>query len=373
MSFVCGLLQVGQIIRLQVDYTSDLPAVFVWEFWDGSVETTRVPYVTRLLTRGGTVEWRCVIVDEQGRSDTVTGSLAVNAPPVLTAPMQATRIDGVLPYPTTITASAEDPEGLPVSYQWLLNGTDLGVTGPTLVHTVTLPEQTIAVRISDPNGGWSEYGLRLTGTANQPPEVNSITAFIDEVAFATEARKKVGGKLRFIGLSRDPQGLAMTHAWLFDGAALATASVVRQDEYERVSSAEISLDTLSSGVHSVVLTSTDAGGISRTLEMSIRLISNTPPAMSGISIYPALIVAAGTLVTYIPTVSDDTGVATLRLRWLFTSSDPDIPSFYAYSVGADPVQVPTSTRAGTVLSATVTVTDLDNAGTTYALPDVSVI
>src|SRR6516162_8171626 len=90
---------------------SDGSITYVWKFWDNSVQVTTEPTVEKVLNEGGTgLGYSCTYCDALGQSATLTGSLDVNAPPVIVGTPTISVNDALFPFNTILTSICYDPE-----------------------------------------------------------------------------------------------------------------------------------------------------------------------------------------------------------------------------------------------------------------------
>ncbi len=139
-----------------------------------------------------------------------------NTSPTVVA-FSANPTSGVTPLAVNFTASASDPDGYIVIYEWDFDGDgnyDLN-TGSVTASYFTYANAgnyNARVRVTD-NGGASAVSNALTITAtapaNQPPAVSSITA--------TSATGTSSLALTFTVAASDPDGSIVQYEWDFDG------------------------------------------------------------------------------------------------------------------------------------------------------------
>jgi hypothetical protein len=172
------IYNVGITLRLRANPSSEVEgAKYLWEFWDGTAQTTTVPYVDKLISEGGTLNYTVTVITEEGQTNSSTGAVIVNQPPLVTN-VNLSENNKETPFTTTISVEAYDPDNIyfPVTYQWIRNGEVLeGESNNSL--TVELEEpgtETITCQIRDEFDGLTEVPIYITGRVPLAPTTSAI-------------------------------------------------------------------------------------------------------------------------------------------------------------------------------------------------------
>ncbi|HEX6023794.1 MAG TPA: ThuA domain-containing protein [Solirubrobacter sp.] len=156
---------------------------YSWNFGDGETSTEQNPTHTFLFAANFSV----VVTVSDGRGGTASATLGVNiqanrAPTIQTA--TATPIDGIAPLDVQFAATATDPDGHPITYEWDLDGNGTfetaGQTGARTYNSVT----NAVLRVRDPFGGVTTRTLTINALAPVlPPAKFNVLVFSKTAAF----------------------------------------------------------------------------------------------------------------------------------------------------------------------------------------------
>jgi PKD repeat protein len=155
---------------------------YSWNFGDGDTSTERNPTHAFLTAANYTV----VVTVSDGRGGTGTATLGVNIqanrnPTISTA--TATPADGIAPLNVEFAATATDPDGHALTYEWDLDGNEVFETaGPTGARTYTAPAS-VVLRVKDAFGGTATRTLAI----NALPEVLDPAAKFNVLVFSKTA------------------------------------------------------------------------------------------------------------------------------------------------------------------------------------------
>ncbi len=140
---------------------------YAWDFGDGTMGTGVT--TSHTYDAAGTYTVQLTVTDDDGASVEVTLELTANPPatPINQAPtvsIEATPVSGDAPLSITFTASAQDPDGDSLSYQWDFgDGTTLEDAPPTQTHTYTAAgTYTATVTADDGQGNSVDVSIAIT-------------------------------------------------------------------------------------------------------------------------------------------------------------------------------------------------------------------
>lgn len=231
---------------------SDGSITYVWTWWDSTVTTTTLNSVQKLLNIGGVnLPVVCEYCDQFGNHSTLTTSVTVNSPPVLTGAPVISVNDALFPFTTTLSSTAYDPEaaGL-LSFLWY-NGNVQAGAGSTSVVTagtwrnsytaVATAGTTLTQLIIDVGDGTTriDYSLRgyaasgLTGGGSSSnnsiiPSTNNLPEVIigpgQTVTFTTYAYDPSAGQLQFAWSLLAAEGWASNYSVTHTPAQLTNGS-----------------------------------------------------------------------------------------------------------------------------------------------------
>jgi hypothetical protein len=142
--------------------------------------------------------------------DTIAPS---NQPPTissLTADPTAVPAGGT----STITCTASDPDGDPLTYSWSATGGTISGSGSQVTWTApqTIGTYTIICTVSDGKGGTAEESVDVT-TGNQPPTISLLTAEPQTIL--------PGGTSTITCTASDPDGDPLTYSWSATGGTIS--------------------------------------------------------------------------------------------------------------------------------------------------------
>jgi len=182
---------------------------------DGAVVAWRAP------ESGGTYDIMVKVSDGNGQevSDSITVSVSVNHPPIITAltadpnPVrQSSRCE--------VSCIASDPDGDQLSYEWSSEGSDISGEGPMVDWTApgATGTYTVTVVVMDGLGGESSSSLSINVGVNHPPLVEDlIITPEDRSAFNYDGMKIREGKSCDIEcIASDADGDDLSYQWSAD-------------------------------------------------------------------------------------------------------------------------------------------------------------
>lgn len=108
---------------------------YVWKWWDGTVDVTRVPTVNKTMNVGGTLNYSLIQTDAYGRSHEYDGTIVVNFAPTVIGSPTISQNDAAFPFSTVLSSTSYDPDhpgGTELSFAWY-NGPTLIGAGTTVI------------------------------------------------------------------------------------------------------------------------------------------------------------------------------------------------------------------------------------------------
>jgi len=137
---------------------------------------------------------------------------------------------------TTITVTADDGDGDPLSYTWSANGGQLTGTGATATWTApsTGGSFTISVTVSDGRGGQAQddtevqAGATVRGTVISVTDgspVRGVTVTIGGLSATTDAQ----GEFSILGVGQGTHTVGLTGNWFVAGNVTVSPSSPGQD------------------------------------------------------------------------------------------------------------------------------------------------
>jgi len=352
--------QQGETITLSVTSPSPIAGVvYVWEFWDGSVETTLVPTVARALNRPGQCVWRCLIVDPDGVTAYVTDSICVHAPPQIMEVVVSANSEAV-PFNTTVTVYAISPYALPLLYSWTVNGVAQGSTTSALTLAVsTAGTYVIECTVDDDYGGIDTISTTVFGVPNINPSVSPIGQS------PVRLRNGVGQTATFFVTAIDPEGQAMAFAWYRNATALSHTE--DSEGVQTKSTATFSLASVTPADYTITCIVTDTHGGSATVSLPITVLFNNPPVITSCTRSPASVIG-GSPIAFTATATD-ADLDLLSYSWAFASCSP-LPA--VTMVGSFVTYTTVAGQAGQTLTGTLTVTDALGKSVSQAIPTTTI-
>ena len=361
LTYVGNTFQEGDSITLSVQESSTpsgISVVYVWEFWDGSVETTAVPTVTKVLNRSGQCVWKCSAVDVMGRSSSVTGSVDVHGAPYVYSIVISENAAAV-PFVSDITVYATSPSSLPLSYAWTVDGVAQSTTTKTLRLAVAAAG-TYAVNctVDDDFGGTDLAVITIFGVANQLPQVSPIGQS------PTILRQGTGQTATYYVTVLDPENQGLTFVWYRGVTALSHTETTEGAQVR--STATESLAAAVAGDYLVTCAATDTKGGTTTATVPVTITANNPPVITSVTRTPAA-VSAGDPISFSATATD-LDLDLLNYAWSFSALSP-LP---AVTLSGASVIYPTVAGQSGSLTGTLTVTDALGASVSQAIPTTTV-
>jgi PKD repeat protein len=149
-----------------------------WSFGDGSTGAGATP--SHVYTSDGSYTATLTVVDDDGATDSMSTTIAVNAtalPPSITSqPTDQDVAEG-----QTATFSVTATGDLPLSYQWKRNGAAIpGATASSYTTPPVTPADsgtTFRCTVSNAAGSADSIAATLTVTDDRPPEIAGVQAF----------------------------------------------------------------------------------------------------------------------------------------------------------------------------------------------------
>jgi PKD repeat protein len=201
--------------------------LYEWD-WDGDGiydESYDHPAsVTHAYSDPGTYIVTLRVTNDNGKTDTASDIKTIteeetNYPPTIGAILGPTKVyrgDTV-----TFTTTGSDSEGnYPLTYEWTINGYDMGFYSPTLsfVHTMeawSVGENTVAVRATDSLGAISNWVVKGFITLNHAPTVNDVSGH--EFGYRGQVQT-------FAADVSDPEEDSLIYMWYVDGVLKSTST-----------------------------------------------------------------------------------------------------------------------------------------------------
>lgn len=349
-------------------------SAYVWNWWDGTSDATKVPQVDKKLNLGGTLAVQLIQCDQFGHSQTYNGSIVVNFPPVVSGSPTVSNNDSAFPFDTLMSSRSYDPEhpgGTELTFQWYDAGTLLG-SGTTQVNSGTYlnslaahitSDKTFTQVITDTlNGvtrinyfvrGFTPDGLKGSSSTISNSIVssaNNLSQIIigpDQTAtFTAYAQDTSSGQLQFTWSAGTLNG------WSSDLTVVDTPHQLPNGLYKSQIVRQIGTETSGLKIAAcTVLNLTTNQSID--FNTSVTLISPLPPEITSISTDAPIInggyaVSQAGFVHFSATASDPNN-ALLSYKWDFTQ--PSV-TLYGRSVMLRPADYSIFDEAGLVGSGT---------------------
>ncbi|MDD5224935.1 MAG: PQQ-binding-like beta-propeller repeat protein [bacterium] len=275
------------------------------------------------------------VTDTEGRMavGTVVLTTAGNLAPVISA-ITASPNPVEKQGSTTITVTANDPNGDGLNYVWSVP-TDWSITGGdgTAQITVSAPDQysnngIATVTVSDGQGGSVDGSIAVATVANLAPVIASVGAYPGMVA--------KGGTVTLGATATDPNGDSLACTWyvpagwvITSGQGTNVVTVQAPDAYSNGGWALVSVKDGYGG--------NSLGGV------GVSTVGNLPPVIESITIYPQPATAAdfvcdaqdpyGDTLDYAWTVGGVYPSVVTGASWYWYS--PGIPGYYRVGVTVD--------------------------------------
>jgi hypothetical protein len=225
--------QVGQIFSVEGTLVSGENVNYVWKFWDGTAQVTDIPFVQKVLNKGGTLSYDMLAVDSSAQLQKITGSVVVNSPPLLSS-VGLTENDSPSPYQTTLTSSWFDPDSA-----GNITVTAAGITrvisspGVAVFEDLSVTEtQTIILSGTDIDGGVTNFPIQLRVAPT--PLIYAIGGVDPQLG-----RIGTGQTVRLTAFAEDQNGgaivqfkwiLETTNGWVTDRTFTAPGSADINDQ-----------------------------------------------------------------------------------------------------------------------------------------------
>jgi hypothetical protein len=372
-------IQVGYDLGIGVSASNAVN--YLWYFWDGSVEVTTEGTIQKTINQGGNLSWSCVAADEWGQSSTASGSLSVNAPPIV---QSASLSNNDLPptYNTILTTKISDPDSNQPILVWLdgvapttISTLSSGTTEGTANFPFSVGSSTTKVlHAVDANGGTTLLDIDIRALPVKPIIVSVISQ---------PKTQRVGtASLRFVSRVTDPNGGTPTFLWQFltsngwittdfsgvTGFSSITGGYSSSGLTQVLSNNTFqntvlipSIENQTSGTKLARLVVTPVIGSPQVFYCSVNLIENHTPSIERFNIVSPEIIVAGQPVV-IEAVATDLDNDILSYAWTMTNTD-DINKLFS----SNPITV---TPSGTLVSGSLTVSDPYGASDTLSIPSV---
>lgn len=232
------------------------PLDYVWSHNGVQIATGPTPVVGPFDAGDQTIT--LTVSDGNGGSASDTMVLtALNRPPVADAGADRTAV-----YTETVYIDGSgsfDPEGLPLSYAWTVDGAPVSSTYPILYNgRWSAGTYDIAVTVTDDHGISDTDNMVLTVT-NEAPVAN---AGPDQTVNHAQTATLDGTG------SSDPEGRFLRYYWTIDGVYVSNTKI-------------LSVGPFAVGVYPVALTVTDEESLSATDSMVLTVINEAPVANAG--------------------------------------------------------------------------------------------
>lgn len=293
----------GQVVAFNVDATDpdEDPLYYEWTFGDGEIGAGSRPGHAYSSVQ----DFTATVTVSDGHGGSVPRSVTVrinpNQPPVISE-ARATPNPGYTGQTITFTASATDPEGHPITYEWDFGDGEMASgPNPTTIHIYTRVDRFPAsLTVRDPYGGSDMRKFNVEILLNRPPVITSATG-TPNPAYGDEG-------VRMEVVATDPDGDSLTYTWYQQGS-------------EPISGPS-PVNTLppSPGPHVILVRADDGKGgfASRTVLVNIILAvsGNQPPQITAPALATPNPASVGASVRFSASASDPDG-DTLTYLWDF--------------------------------------------------------
>jgi len=278
---------------------------YVWKWWDSTVDVTTVPTIQKTLNQGGVnLPVEVEYCDALGHSATISTTITVNAPPVLTSSPTISANDRLFPFNTTMQATAYDPEAAgALSFAWLNGAAGLG-SGITTIPSAGTYQNSLTVSgvsanttytqvITDADGGVTrlQYGVRgqaPSGLAGSGSAIsNSIVSNSNNlsevtigpgatVTFTDYAQDSSAGQLQFVWT------LAQGDGWAADFTFTETPAQLSNGSYKSAITRDVSAESAGKKIAHCVVTNLTTGQAIE-IKSTVQLVAPLPPVISAMS------------------------------------------------------------------------------------------
>jgi hypothetical protein len=208
----------GESVTFTADFDSPAAggAVYRWDLdGDGSieVETTEASYTTAFDSEGDrTVRVTAVDGDGVAESASTDVSVSVNSPPE--ASFEVSPSSPAVGEDVTFSASASDPDGNVVAYEWAVDGTQVGTGPQTTWQPPSADTYTVVLAVTDGEGATTSVDRSVTvGGANSPPNVSVAVQ---------PASPRANDTVQLAANASDPDGQVVDYRWTVDGSVVGS-------------------------------------------------------------------------------------------------------------------------------------------------------
>ena len=282
-----------------------------WEWRkDGEVQADLLgPVVPASRTQKGE-RWKVEITSTTG--DTVSAAVDVgNTPPEVSVylPTFSPLASGIDALATTVDA---DQEGVSLTWSWRLNGTEVGLEGPSIAANELAAGQVWSVSVVPCDAdGCGVAATAKTTVADQPPSVTALSIEPLEASAVDTLVAVVEGA--------DPEGdvLSWNYIWEVDGV------VVQESDSE-----ELAPGSFFRGSDVRVIAQVSAGGQTDQFAASVE-IGNAAPVVNEVTLDPYVPTIAGPVNCVYEVEDPDGDDVTVDILWAVNAIDvhagPQIP------------------------------------------------
>ena len=351
-----SMYNIGDTVLIIATVTGPVTA-FVWRFWDGTVETTDVPQISKTVTPGdGTPyavgHFRLEVHDNLGNFAASEADVDVNMPPVLA--VSADQTSGIFPYVSNLETTVSDPEFNPVTVSWFESGTH--VNDGLSISFIATKSTIVTAVATDSNGGVTSKNIAFEGNPHQNPVASPIIRPDTGIISLTN-------DVNFAVYALDPnRGDDLVFSWShWNGTSTGTTTRVSNSNM-RFNQITVPMAGQTPGTRTVTVTVTDPDGYSTTTQTTIDLVASVPPVISSVTT-PSPGALAGSPVFFAAVAvsenNDPPGYS-----WNFTS--PRVVTLYGGNVEFDTLLA----DAGQIIQGTLVVDDGNGGSVSADIPPV---
>jgi PKD repeat protein len=231
-------------------------ASYAWTFGDTTNNTATGVTPSHTYTTAGTKSITLTVTDNQGLTNSVTKSYRVTANPPPTASFTSSCTQGAC---TFDGSASSDPGGSIAGYAWTFGDTaDNTATGATPSHTYTTSgNKTVTLTVTDNAGATGSVTHTVAVTVTPPANAAPTAAFTSACADRSCA---------FDGSTSTDDGGIVSYDWDFgDGTTPHGTGVAPSHPYA------------AAGPYDVVLTVTDAQGLTNSVTITTTVPDNAAP------------------------------------------------------------------------------------------------